>query len=273
MAFHSLDLNDIPRADLYIVAAGKGSRIQLDVPKALIPILQEPCLTTTLRHSAGKFRSMFVITNVLRRHQWRSYFANLSENYPELAKRTVDVPIESGLGDGHATLRGLLEVEKTVDCLSQEIVVAWGDVFVPSPQIFDEILSKPRKGSGLLPAVEEGNPYVSLLVDEEMRCLAADFSKHGELHDSGFHDQSIFRFERVHLRNSLLALHQALWKNGRYISPGGELSLLYSFHHLYNSDAPAYVYETKYSTWSFNTIDEVAAIQRNIARGGRLEDG
>jgi hypothetical protein len=209
---------------------------------------------------------VFVVTNVLVQDQWHHYFQELEANYPELAKLVLNLPITSGLGDGHATLQGFLAAERLkAAALSQDVVIAWGDVFFPDAEIIDELLSIVPLGSGLLPAVRESHPYVSLLVDERMRCVSADFSKHGEYHSTGLHDQSVFRFSLPVLRASLRELHNALWKNGRYLSPGGELSLLYSFHQLYNSSDPAYVYETEHPTFNFNTIEEVVDIQLEIS--------
>lgn len=239
--------------------------MNVNVPKALVPITDEPCLTTTLQQIGHKFSNVFIVTNVLSSDQWCRYFETLEANYPMLAKPIVNLPIKSGLGDGHATLQGLLAAEQTKEItLAQDIVVAWGDMFFPHAEIIDELMSIPTKGSGLLPTIYESSPYVSLLVNEEMQCVSADFSKYEEYHSTGFHDQSVFRFVRPRLRDSLCNLHNALWKNGRYISPSGELSLLYSFHQLYNSGDPAYIYETQYPTLSFNTVEQVVAIQREI---------
>jgi hypothetical protein len=99
-----------------------------------------------------------------------------------------------------------------------------------------------------------------------MNCVSADFSKYGEKHPSGFHDQSVFRFRKSELWESLSNLHAAFWKNGRYITPGGELSLLHAFHFMYNTEQSLQVYETDYPTLSFNTPEEVASIQLEINR-------
>lgn len=256
----------MPGADLYIIAAGNGSRMRANVPKALVPIAHEPNLTTTLQQIGHKFNNVFVVTNALVQEQWQSYFCGLRSEYPELARAALNVPIQSGLGDGHATLHGILTAEQMVETtLSEDVVIAWGDVFFPKAEIIDELVANRLKGSGLLPAVRESNPYVSLLVNETMQCVSADFSKHGEDHPIGLHDQSVFRFALSRLKKSLRDLHNALWKNGRYIAPDGELSLLHSFHHLYNTSDPVYVYETQYPTLSFNTVEEVAAIQEEIS--------
>jgi bifunctional N-acetylglucosamine-1-phosphate-uridyltransferase/glucosamine-1-phosphate-acetyltransferase GlmU-like protein len=256
----------MPGADLYIVAAGCGSRMNSELPKALVPIADEPCLTTTLQQIGAKFRKVFVVTNVLACEQWQCYLDTLQEKYPELAQWVVNLPIRSGLGDGHAALQALLAAEGVHgDALAQDIIVTWGDVFFQHAEIIDELLSVPARGPGLFPAVHEAKPYVSLLVNEQMQCMSVSFSKYGEYQVNGLHDQSVFRFARHRLRACLGELHNALWKGGRYVTPGGELSLLYSAHHLYNSGDPIYVYETQYPTLSFNTVEEVAAIQREIS--------
>jgi molybdopterin-guanine dinucleotide biosynthesis protein A len=254
--------------DLYIIAAGIGSRINLDIPKALVPIVDEPCLTTTLQRIGQQFGRVFIVTNILAAHHWRSYFQLLQVTHRDIARRVVNLPIQSGLGDGHATLQALKIAEERGE-ISDEVIVTWGDAFFPHGEIVDELLSARKPGSGLLPAVLERNPYVSLLVNERMQCLSADFSKHGEVNASGFHDQSIFRFVRSSLRASLSSLHQSFWKNGRYITPGGELTFLYVMHQLYNTGDPAYVYETHYPTLSFNTAAEVSAIKERLGLGAR----
>lgn len=252
-------------SDLYVIAAGIGSRLSSNVPKALYPISTEPCLTTTLRQIGCLFRRIFVVTNVLVNSQWCIYFKQLGAQYPSLVESVVHLPIHSGLGDGHATLQAFIAAENFESAaLSADVVILWGDVFVPDSSLFDELLDFHRDAPGLIPAVYESNPYVTLVVDETMKCVAAEFSKHGEQNSAGFHDQCVFRFDRDRLKESLRAIHCALWKRDRYIAPGGELSLLYTFHQLHNSNNPARVYETSYRTLTFNTIEEVASIQRQV---------
>lgn len=254
-------------ADLYIVAAGNGSRLGGNIPKALIPIVSEPCLTTTLSRVWDVFRNIFVITNVLCRDVWTEYFVGLTATRPELRERVIHLPIRSGLGDGHAVLEGVLAAERIGDVtLAPEMIVMWGDVFLREPELMRELLSHASRGSGLIPAIFERDPYVCLRVTVEQQCVSADFSKHGERHASGLHDQSVFRFRREAVRDCLLELHRCLWKHDRYIAAGGELSLLYAFHQMYNAGNPAYVYETKYGTRSFNTREDVLSIQAELER-------
>jgi bifunctional N-acetylglucosamine-1-phosphate-uridyltransferase/glucosamine-1-phosphate-acetyltransferase GlmU-like protein len=252
-------------SDLFIIAAGKGSRMKVNVPKALVPITDEPCLTTTLQQLGSKFDKVVIVTNKDIQDQWSAYFAETKAKYPELLNNVHNVPISSGLGDGHAVLWGLVDAHAQKIEVSDDIVIAWGDVFFSNPEIIDELLSHPMYWhSGVVPAVLKPNPYVTLLVDEDMECMSADFSKYGENHSSGLHDQSVFRFKKSILHEALYDLHNAFWKNGRYITQGGELSMLYVFHHLYNTDQPVTVYQTDYPTLSFNTPEEVAHIQMEL---------
>lgn len=252
------------KADLYIIAAGNGSRMGGNLPKPLVQICDEPNITTILKQIGHKFNHVFVITNILSQDKWGNYYNSVDK---KLLSNVVNIPIVSGYGDGHALLNGMIKAEevKNISALSDNIVTCWGDVFIPNSEIIDELLSLDMTGmSGIIPAVNKPNPYVTLLTDDNLNCISADFSKYGEKHDSGFHDQSIFRFSRHHVKLALIALHTSLWKNGRYMVTGGELSTLFTFHSLYNQKQPVKVYTTDYPTMSFNSIEEVKHIQQEL---------
>lgn len=249
---------------LFIIAAGKGSRMKINLPKALVPITDEPCLTTTLQQIGSKFEKVVIVTNIDIQKTWASYFKETGTKYPGLLDNVSNMPISSGLGDGHAVLKALQQLPGP-NHADDEIVVAWGDIFFANPGIIDELLSASSiYHSGFIPAIKEDNPYVTLLVDDFMRCRSADFSKYGENHEHGFHDQSVFKFKQTVIKSALTSLHNSLWKNGRYMTQGGELSLLHAFHYLYNSGTPLKVYQTDYPTMSFNTPEEVAHIQQEL---------
>lgn len=258
--------------DLYIIAAGKGSRMgPSDLPKALVPITNEPNLTTTLKQIGHKFSTVFVVTNTEIAGVWDTYYAHLAHNTPELAKNVKDLSITSGRGDGHAVLQAMAKAEELGHEMSPNVVICWGDVFVPHAEIVDEMLSfQLGMYDGIVPTAFEENPYVALRPqsawdgDGIMPCQCADFSKWGETNDVGYHDQSFFRFNIGPLRWALIRLDQATNKNGKYITPGGELSLLHVFHYMANTQRPAAIYQTKFPTLSFNTPEEVASIQNEI---------
>lgn len=269
--------------DLFIIAAGKGSRMGGSLPKALVPIYNGiPNISTMLKQAKGKFNRIFVITNVDIQEHWTEYFENTVQNSylkdADFINSIYNIPIVSGFGDGHAVISGVQAARKTLQMLankgikpfediSKEIVICWGDVFIQYEETFTELLKHDlysSTSSGIIPAVKEDNPYVTLLVDPALKVIAADFSKYGENHESGWHDQSIFKFNTHLLTEALAFCHLALWKNGRYMTHGNELSTLYAFHYLYNTNNGARVYETDYPTMSFNTKDEVFKIQKEI---------
>jgi bifunctional N-acetylglucosamine-1-phosphate-uridyltransferase/glucosamine-1-phosphate-acetyltransferase GlmU-like protein len=256
-------------ADLFIIAAGVGSRMGGDVPKALVPITNIPNLTTTLQQSAGKFDYTFVVANIDIKDKWEAYSAELKTLYPKLHENLHFVYIRSGLGDGHAVMEGLVGASYQVDP-AEDIVICWGDVFFQHGEIFDELLDERMHGAGLVPLQYEVNPYVHIETLGDL-ITGAKFSKHGEVEPSEKprgHDQSIFRFRRSSLLASLQRLHAALYRNGKYMT--GELSLLYVFHELHQSQmsrsGKVHAYKTKYPTLSFNTQEEVKQIQEEISK-------
>jgi NDP-sugar pyrophosphorylase family protein len=249
--------------DLLIIAAGTGSRLRASVPKALFPIAGKKCLTNTLTLALPHFERIIITTNVMINEVWRDYFNELKGQLsPEDYQKIIQCAIPSGIGDGHALMETLSRTQEGSD----DVVVMWGDVYLESDSILVELLSKPFEtiNNALIPAVSEQSPYVTLLVDRNFNCVSADFSKHGENHLVGLHDQSIFRFNRAGIYSGLKTLHASAWKNGRYILPAGELSTLYVFHLFYNLDQPAQVYVTDYCTRTFNTLEEVESIERAL---------
>jgi NDP-sugar pyrophosphorylase family protein len=254
--------------DLIIVAAGKGSRMGGNIPKALLKVGGEVCLTSTLRKIASKFNNVYILTNNAIQSVWDDYFSTIIAD-ETIPIHIINVPINSGLGDGHAVMSGLISISEDVDAvLSDNVIVCWGDVYFPDLELIDELILNTSSSTGIIPVVKESNPYVTILVDDDMNCQSADFSKWNECHPTGFHDLSIFKFNTLRLHDVLSVLHCAFWKNGRYITPGGELSLLYTFHAFYNNAdniVPALkVYESDYITYSFNTPEEVKEIENKI---------
>ena len=255
------------KPDLYIIAAGKGSRMGGNIPKALIPVLDgEPNIFNTIKLAGSKFRTIFVVINEDIADEWDKSIGHFETAGTSNVHR---VPIKSGLGDGHAVLAALCAIDSMslLNKPSNNAVICWGDVFIRDGKIFDEINTHDFEKwgyAGIVPAVQRSNPYVALKVDSLWQCFGVDFSKYGETNLNGLHDQSIFRFNRKKLFSALDQLHRAFWKNGEYLTPGRELSLLHAFHYLFNSGTPVKVYATNHPTVGFNTPEELAAIQKEM---------
>jgi hypothetical protein len=118
--------------------------------------------------------------------------------------------------------------------------------------------------SAVIPVCTEKNPYVTILTDSNMNALSADFSKLGETHLEGFHDQSIFYINNDVIYDSLQKMHEVLWKNGQYITQSKELNFLHILHYLRNINYPANCYITEYPTKSFNSIEELTKLENSL---------
>jgi NDP-sugar pyrophosphorylase family protein len=252
--------------DLYIIAAGKSTRMKNAFgyrPKALIPVVgKEPNITRTINLFAKDFQKIFVVTNVNDQEQWEDFFSRVTQ------ENVFNIPISSGYGDGHALMTALQQNQHDA---SPNIITCWGDVVFPDKTLINELSTIDLKSSvcpGIIPASMEDNPYVKLEVEQQLdsvlSCKGALFSKHGETSQRGLHDLSVFRFNTSMIKECLKNLHNALWKCDKYITPGGELSVLHSFHAFYNSKNPIQVYETVCQTLSFNTPEELFAIQETL---------
>lgn len=246
--------------ELIIIAAGNGKRMgNISVPKVLYPVNGVPNLKRILDNAieSGVIHKVYIAVKDAAYDDFEKY---LIDNPFKIS--TVIVPIQSGLGDGHAilnTLDQMVTFDKTID----KAIVMWGDAYIEHSSIFNELCKLDHETDPVLvPVVKEDNPYVTILIDDTMAVMSADFSKLGEKHLRGLHDQSIFMINKNVVLETLRTLHNVLWKNGRYISESRELNFLHAFHFMYNIGRPARCYITEYPTKSFNSIDEVKQIEQ-----------
>lgn len=242
--------------ELIIIAAGNGKRMgNISVPKVLYPVNGMPNLQRILNaaNDAGIFDSVYVVIKESAENDFVDYF----HKHPS----EVDVhltSINSGYGDGHAIMEALSQIGATDD----NAIVVWGDVYIENGMIFKELVSyEDQCFNVIVPVCKEESPYVTILADQDMNVIGADFSKLGEKHFEGLHDQSVFMINKNAALEALQTMHNVLWKNGRYISESKELNFLHAMHYLYNFDEPATCYITEYPTKSFNSIDEVKQIE------------
>ncbi len=235
--------------DLIIIAAGNGTRMgNISYPKCLHPVAGEINLHRTLDKAQGPFENVHV---VIRNGAEESFAATLKE-YPYIKL----VPIDSGLGEGHAVLEALRQIH----CSSA--IIVWGDAYIKYGEIFAELKRAYNRtaASCVVPVVDEFQPYVTLVTNGDMEIQYADLSKFGEHHHRGLHDQSMFAINVPTIKNALLEMHRSLWKGGRYISESKELNFLHCLHYMANTGYPAKAYITEYPTGSFNTQEEAKAI-------------
>jgi bifunctional N-acetylglucosamine-1-phosphate-uridyltransferase/glucosamine-1-phosphate-acetyltransferase GlmU-like protein len=242
--------------ELIVIAAGNGKRMgDISVPKVLYPVNGIPNLKRILDQAIDS-KIIQHVHIVVKDTAYDDFEKYLIENPFKIS--TAIVPINSGLGDGHAIMTAL----ENINTDQEEAIVMWGDTYIEYSSTFKELIRYKCK-SVTLPVVKEDNPYVTILTDEAMKVISADFSKLGEKHLRGLHDQSVFMINKTIVLSTLKLMHNVLWKNGRYITESKELNFLHIFHYLWNINEPAICYITEYPTKSFNSIEEVKQIENN----------
>lgn len=223
---------------IYFIAAGKGSRMKSDLPKALHEVNGEPNLVRNAKMIDDDYR---VVVN-------RGQEALFSKYVPMENIYAID----SGLGSGHA----IMQIP-----LKDNDIVIWGDAVIVDPRIIDEI--KDQEGFAVaLKRVK--NPYVNFLCDKNLRIQEALFAKYGETSASGLQDCCIFKVTQKS-RQQLEDLHNAIWK-GRYITESNEFEYHYIMHYKANINDPANGYITDYpnAIESYNTPEELESIEKHI---------
>ncbi len=231
---------------LFIIAAGNGTRLGLDIPKALVPFHGRHFIFDTLDKVKYEYAKIYIVINKNHFGDWCGL--KFPPNVEMLA-------IESGRGDGHAVREALRILPK----IPYDITIMWGDVFLRDPEIIDELLEQDLS-HGLVPCEYVSNPYVCIKTDMKNNITHALFSKYGEHDILGYHDLSIFRFCGPLLYKVLNALHRSYDRGGIYMTPGKELSTLFAFHYMHNKGVPAKAYTSSYRTQSFNTMEELKEI-------------
>jgi len=256
--------------DLWIIAAGRGTRMgDITIPKTLIEINGKSNLQNTLDLVKDKFRKVFV---VVAEDMEEAVLLTLRSWYPLCSDLNVEIiPIESGGGDGKAVLEAYRKVIRVLT-VTERAVILWGDAHLRSGSIVDELLSMMSKNKDmtlLIPVVMEKTPYVTINTNSDMFALSADFTKYGEVHIDGWHDQSIFGVNLVSIIGALEWQELTSKKQDKYgiikfTTQSGELTFLNLVHFLWNIEEPARVYETKFPSMGYNTPEELEKIKLAI---------
>lgn len=220
---------------IYFISAGKGSRMNSEIPKSLHKINGIPNL---VRNIGLLNEDYFVVVN---KDQKEHYLKYISEDKL--------IFIDSGLGSGHAIMQLNLK---------DDDIIIWGDAVISNVAIINEL----KKQSGFaVPLKRTSDPYVNFICDMNLKIKEVLFSKYGETSKSGLQDCCIFKVSEKSVQY-LEQLHNAIWK-GRYITESGEFEYLYLMHYMSNVGDCANGYITNYpdSIDSYNTIEELKIIE------------
>lgn len=219
-----------------IIAAGKQSRFDADLPKALMPVTSEMnMLDINMNHLQSICDECYVVCST----ENESYFSS----YPHLT-------IESGYGCGDAVLRALEELPLT---WNDTCFIQWGDS-LHKQSIYQHLISS-FKDCMLIPCVIEENPYVQIVSAGKHLCRAL-FSKYGEKTEKGYHDLSLFYGNANEILTALYKMQFLFWDGTKYTHHhGNELQFLDALNDV-NLEAEILPINSDYSTVSFNTVEE-----------------
>lgn len=233
--------------DLIILAAGKGSRMQSSIPKALHKTINNMTnIENTILKCNVLFDNIFIVINDKDINIFKESLNK--EHHPKL------LSISSGLGSGHAIYELISNYNSKI---SKEFVIVWGDAVIYNDNIINELVQ--YNNSMCFPVIMNNNPYVSINVDDNFYAKYVDFSKYGEMNKVGFQDKCIFKVNKQILFKALQSFHFSCFKSGRYITESGEFEFLYIIHLLYQLKKKIKCYITDYENdiLSYNTKDEL----------------
>jgi NDP-sugar pyrophosphorylase family protein len=237
-----------------ILAAGKQSRFNDDIPKALVEYNGKILLQHNYETLKNHCEKIYVVTSLENNHFFKDF---LDKN--DLPNLEI-ISIESGLGDGDAVLKTLNKIEFSD---RDYFVLCWGDsiqenYYIEGAKYY--AYSHPM----VVPVHWEKNPYVLFRTDHQNKIEKVLFSKYNEINsEDGWHDLSVFIFMGSVIKLKLEAMREKFYndENKNYDCRKGELVFLDLFNQN-NFDNKIAVVKLKDDCLinSFNTIEEYKKI-------------
>lgn len=220
-----------------IIAAGKQTRFDSDIPKALVDVDGVPLLDRNIENMQHFCDKVYVVVS----HENKEWF----EKYNTLV-------VNGGGGCGYAVLQALQLLVHTADIkYFDTVLIQWGDAYNEPDVYFDAI--RRFTGEVVVPVQWEESPYVRII--EGPYTIKAEFSKYGEVDGPGYHDMSVF-YGRAYA--ILSALQKCILEKLNYDKHGNELQFLDIFN---CTDIEAVIcFEENRKSFSFNTLEEYSKI-------------
>ena len=185
----------------FIMCAGKQTRFESELPKALMPYKDSTILQSNIDFSLQYCDKVVVVASL----ENYSYFEKFKSDNVDVIK------IQSGFGCGDAVLRALSLYYTTS---KDTCFIMWGDSIQNDKKVFIQSLLKYRDNI-IIPVVYEKEPYVQIRHSHFNACKVY-FTKYGEHTHGGWHDLSIFFGSCNILRSNLFQLRNKLWKKDHY---------------------------------------------------------
>lgn len=230
----------------FIIAAGKQSRFNSKIPKALSKVGNSTLLSLNVDNLNLFCDDVYVVCS----KENLDYFKNLGYNI---------IPIKSGKGCGDAVMKALDIKSKLFNNLDT-CFIQWGDSFQVK-ETYSKMI-KEYSSRVIIPCNLEKNPYVS--VEQQGLNVNVKFSKYGEYTGSeGFHDLSVFYGNVKQILKSLHLFRNKIYKNNKYVHKhGNEMQFLDVFN---ETGLNAEILDMKgIKSYSFNTVEELNEIKLNL---------
>ncbi len=214
-----------------IIAAGKQSRFESDIPKALVPY---------------KGRRLLDINVDIMKSVCDVVYVVVSNENKELFDGSNRISIDSGYGCGDAVYKALCCLNITDE---DTVFIQWGDA--TNDAFIFRMLKYNYTGEGvIIPCVWEDNPYVQVKPVDENHVKVL-FSKYKEPITAGWHDLSLFYGNALQIWKYLNQYSKVAFDNSAH---GNEMQFLDVFNY---TDITAEVMPVvDYKSFSFNTKEE-----------------
>lgn len=179
---------------IIIPAAGKGSRVNLKIPKILIKIKNQRIIDILIKKVSYVSKNFVFVVNPKHKDKIKKY---LSDNYKNKIKYSI-VTQNKPLGMGNAVLKANKLSKKF-----QKILIIWGDhigVSKKSINLINKI--KFKNNTCILPLVKVRNPYVQYIFKNNnlqtiLESREGDNCKNIGYSDIGtflFHSKNLFKY-------------------------------------------------------------------------------
>lgn len=225
-----------------IIAAGKQSRFNSDVPKALSKLPSGETLANHNYNMLKQLGDVYIAVSNQNKEYFEQYFSK---------DTLIDVGAP-GLGSGDAAYKAVCELNYRLKP-KEHVVICWGDVYLTDKHI-DILKSAPKIHGITIPVREEENPYVCI------NKFGALFSKYDDvIPHKGLHDLSMFIVNAFSLMTYCSAFREKFYTGETYyIRPDNEFEFLDLLNY---TGIETEIYQVDdIEDYSFNTVDEFTKI-------------
>jgi bifunctional N-acetylglucosamine-1-phosphate-uridyltransferase/glucosamine-1-phosphate-acetyltransferase GlmU-like protein len=175
-----------------IPAAGSGTRMEQDLPKALTPFADTNFLELQIRKFAQFADQILVVISSDHLEDFRNFRIHSGLDFE------IMIQVE-GKGTYFAIKSAISNVKHNI------VVIAWADQIGISSSLISRVCSRILFGdsSAVVPLFFKQNPYVRALLTESREIIGWEYQREGDTISEGFTDLGIFAFSTNDLRRGL----------------------------------------------------------------------